>query len=61
MMVRNSSDIARALSLGANFLVYGVDSFLIRDAASRAVDTLSCELDKISTRTEAEPKSKVSS
>ena len=60
MMVRNSSDITRALSLGANFLVYGVDSFLIRDAASRAVDTLSCELDKLSTRTEADPKSKVS-
>jgi 4-hydroxy-2-oxoheptanedioate aldolase len=58
MMVHNSADITRALSLGANFLVYGVDSFLIRDAASRAVDTLSCELDKISTRTETKPMNK---
>jgi 4-hydroxy-2-oxoheptanedioate aldolase len=58
MMVCNSSDITRALSLGANFLVYGVDSFLIRDAASRAVETLSYELDKISTMTETEPKKK---
>lgn len=61
MMVRNSSDITRALSLGANFLVYGVDSFLIRDAASRAVETLSFELDKISRRAETEPKNKESS
>ena len=60
MMVRNSSDITRALSLGANFLVYGVDSFLIREAASRAVDTLSYELDKLSTRTETEPKNRES-
>ena len=61
MMVLNSSDITRALSLGANFLVYGVDSFLIRDAASRAVETLSFELDKISTKTETDPKNKESS
>jgi 4-hydroxy-2-oxoheptanedioate aldolase len=56
MMVRNSSDTARALSLGANFLVYAVDSFLIRDAAARAVATLSCELDKITTSAETELK-----
>ncbi len=60
MMVLNSSDITQALSLRANFLVYGVDSFLIRDAASRAVDTFSYELDKISTRKETEPKNKES-
>jgi 4-hydroxy-2-oxoheptanedioate aldolase len=52
MMVRNSADMARALSLGANFLVYGVDSFLIREAAASAVATLSCELNKMSTKTE---------
>jgi 4-hydroxy-2-oxoheptanedioate aldolase len=56
MMVRNSSDTARALSLGANFLVYAVDSFLIRDAATRAVATLSCELEKMTTSTETELK-----
>lgn len=56
MMVRNSSDTARALSLGANFLVYAVDSFLIRDAAARAVATLSCELEKMTTSTETELK-----
>ena len=56
MMVRNSSDTARALSLGANFLVYAVDSFLIRDAAASAVATLSCELEKMTTRTETQLK-----
>jgi 4-hydroxy-2-oxoheptanedioate aldolase len=56
MMVRNSYDTARALSLGANFLVYAVDSFLIRDAAASAVATLSCELEKMTTRTEKELK-----
>jgi 4-hydroxy-2-oxoheptanedioate aldolase len=39
MMVRNSADVAKALSLGANFLVYGVDTFLIREAAAAAVAT----------------------
>jgi 4-hydroxy-2-oxoheptanedioate aldolase len=58
MMVRNSADMARALSLGANFLVYGVDSFLIREAAVSAVATLSSELDKMSTKTEVAPHAK---
>lgn len=48
MMVRNSGDIARALSLGASFLVYGVDTFLIREAAANAVNTLFCQLDHMS-------------
>lgn len=48
MMVRNSVDIARALSLGANFLVYGVDTYLIHEAAASAVNTLFCELGKMS-------------
>lgn len=48
MMVRNSTDIARALSLGANFLVYGVDTFLIREAAASAANNLFCELEKMS-------------
>jgi 4-hydroxy-2-oxoheptanedioate aldolase len=56
MMVRNSSDTARALSLGANFLVYAVDSFLIRDAATRAVATFSSELEKMTMSTETELK-----
>lgn len=58
MMVRNSSDTARALALGANFLVYGVDSFLIREAAASAVAILSGELDKMSTKTETAPNPK---
>lgn len=47
MMVRNPVDMARALSLGANFLVYGVDTFLIREAASNAVNILFTELGKM--------------
>lgn len=39
MMVRNQRDIAEALALGANFLVYSVDTFLIRDAVTRAVSS----------------------
>jgi 4-hydroxy-2-oxoheptanedioate aldolase len=57
MMVRDSTDMARALSLGANFLVYGVDTFLIREAAANAVANLSCELDKMS-KAEAAPRVK---
>jgi len=60
MMVRNSTDMARALSLGANFLVFGVDTSLIREAAANAVSTLVCELDKMS-KTEAKPQPKESS
>ncbi len=37
MMVRNDTDMRRALELGANFLVYGVDSFVIRQATADAV------------------------
>ncbi len=37
MMVRSQQDIAKALALGANFLVYSVDTFLIREAVSQAV------------------------
>lgn len=59
MMVRNSADMARALSLGANFLVYSVDTFLIREAAANSVNTLVCELDKMS-KTEATPQPKES-
>lgn len=47
LMVRNSTEMSRALSLGANFLVFGVDTFLIRQAAVSVVNTLSCEQDKL--------------
>lgn len=43
IMVRNEQDIARALALGANFLVYAVDTALIRDAATRAVSSFKQE------------------
>jgi len=39
MIVRNQSDISEALALGANFLVYSVDSFLIREAVVSAVSS----------------------
>ena len=37
MMVRNQQDIARALALGANFLVYSVDTSLILGAVTNAI------------------------
>ena len=37
MMVQSQRDIAKALTLGANFLVYSVDTFLVREAVTRAV------------------------
>jgi len=37
MMVRNEADIDNALAIGANFLVFGVDTFLIREAAAGGV------------------------
>ncbi len=37
MMVRNDAELQRALALGANFLVHGVDTFLIHEAAAGAV------------------------
>lgn len=43
MMVRSQQDIAKALTLGANFLVYSVDTFLIREAVTRAVDSFDQE------------------
>jgi len=44
MMVRSQEDIAKALALGANFLVYSVDTFLIRETASKAVLSFKQEL-----------------
>lgn len=38
VMVRSADDIAAALAAGANFLVYGVDTFVIRQAIGGAVD-----------------------
>jgi len=43
MMVRSQQDIAKALTLGANFLVYSVDTFLIREAVTRAVNSFEQE------------------
>ena len=45
MMVRSQQDIARALAIGGNFLVYSVDTFLIREAVTRAVSSF--ELEKL--------------
>lgn len=57
MMVRNSADMARALSLGANFILYSVDTFLIREAAANSINTFFLELDKMS-KTDAKPQPK---
>ncbi len=43
MMVRSQQDITKALALGANFLVYSVDTFLIREAVSQAVSSFKTE------------------
>lgn len=43
MMVRSQQDIARALHLGANFLVYSVDTYLIREAVTCAVSSFNQE------------------
>ena len=40
MIVRNQADISEALALGANFLVYSVDTFVIREAVISAVSYL---------------------
>ncbi|NRR32678.1 hypothetical protein HSX11_21140 [Oxalobacteraceae bacterium] len=37
MMVRSPEEIPKALALGANVLVYGVDTFVLRQAAAGAV------------------------
>lgn len=37
VMVRSPDEIAKALALGANVLVYGVDTFVVRQAAAGAV------------------------
>jgi len=39
MIVRNQEDISEALALGANFLVYSVDTFVIREAVVSAVSS----------------------
>ena len=39
MIVRNQADISEALALGANFLVYSVDTFVIREAVVSAVSS----------------------
>jgi 4-hydroxy-2-oxoheptanedioate aldolase len=49
MMVRNARDIARAGELGANFLVFGVDTALLREAAVSAVALLAAQAAKGST------------
>ncbi len=43
MMVRSQKDIATALALGANFLVYSVDTSLIHEAVARAVTSFQSE------------------
>lgn len=43
MMVRSQADIAAALALGANFLVYGVDTAMIRETVLHAVQALRLE------------------
>jgi 4-hydroxy-2-oxoheptanedioate aldolase len=45
MMVRNQRDIAKALALGANFLVYSVDTSLILDVVTCAVRSFRAEQD----------------
>ncbi|ATY90203.1 putative 2,4-dihydroxyhept-2-ene-1,7-dioic acid aldolase [Pectobacterium atrosepticum SCRI1043] len=47
VMVRNESEITSALNLGANVLVYGVDTSLIRQAMSAAVDTFKLNIKNI--------------
>jgi 2-keto-3-deoxy-L-rhamnonate aldolase RhmA len=60
MMVRNAQDIERALALGANFLVYSVDTFIIREAVTHAVasfDQVRCAANsKTGTITNVDPK-----
>ncbi len=51
MMVRSHEDIARALDLGANFLVYSVDTSLIREAVSSTVQSFMQEQIACSRRT----------
>jgi 4-hydroxy-2-oxoheptanedioate aldolase len=51
MMVRSQQDIAKALTLGANFLVFSVDTFLIREAVTRAVSSFEKEQRAFTLRT----------
>lgn len=37
LMVRNKEDVTKAIKLGAHFLVYSVDTFILREAAKDAV------------------------
>lgn len=39
LMVRNRQDVTNAITLGARFLVYSVDTFILREAAQNAVAT----------------------
>jgi len=43
MMVRSQQDITKALGLGANFLVYSVDTYIIREAVTCAVSSFNQE------------------
>jgi 4-hydroxy-2-oxoheptanedioate aldolase len=38
LMVRSKDEVARAIQLGARFLVYSVDTFILREAARNAVE-----------------------
>ncbi len=55
MMVRSQEDIARALDLGANFLVYSVDTSLIREAVSSTVQSFTQEQIAYSRRATIKP------
>ena len=43
VMVRSQQDITKALGLGANFLVYSVDTYLIREAVTCVVSSFNQE------------------
>jgi 4-hydroxy-2-oxoheptanedioate aldolase len=42
MMVRNQVEVEHAISLGANFLVHGVDTSLIQHSTQRMVESFKC-------------------
>lgn len=39
LMVRNTADVTKAIKLGARFIVYSVDTLIMRDAAKAAVES----------------------
>lgn len=47
MMVSNAQEIATARDLGANFLVFSVDTFLLREAATNTVKLLAQEIGRL--------------